>query len=76
MSNTFTKTIFDCDTNTTITVQMDAAEIADVLARRVAEEEAASAAEAKAVADAEAKAALLERLGITEEEAALLVGGN
>lgn len=36
-------------------------------------------AEAKAEADAEAKAkrqALLERLGITEEEAKLLLGGN
>jgi hypothetical protein len=31
-------------------------------------------ADAKVKADAEAKAALLERLGITEEEAKLLVG--
>jgi hypothetical protein len=31
-------------------------------------------ADAKAKADAEAKAALLERLGITEEEAELLLG--
>ena len=35
-----------------------------------------AAAEAEALAKAEAKAALLERLGITEEEAQLLLGGN
>lgn len=38
-----------------------------------AEEEAQLAAEAEAQA---AKAALLEKLGITEEEARLLLGGN
>jgi multidrug resistance efflux pump len=45
-----------------------------------AQYEAAQAANAAAVAAAEAKAAqkaaLLERLGITEEEAQLLLGGN
>ena len=35
-----------------------------------------AAAEAEALAKADAKAALLERLGITEEEAQLLLGGN
>lgn len=36
---------------------------------------AAAAAEAKAAADAAARAALLDRLGITEDEARLLIGG-
>lgn len=39
-----------------------------------AEQEANAQAEAKAKAQSEAKAALLERLGITEEEAKLLLG--
>ena len=43
------------------------------LAKDVAEREAIEAAEAKAAA---AKAALLARLGITAEEAQLLLGGN
>lgn len=42
-------------------------------AKVAAEENAKAAAEAKAKAD---KAALLDRLGITAEEAALLLGGN
>jgi hypothetical protein len=43
------------------------------LAKDVAEREAIEAAEAKATTD---KAALLARLGITAEEAALLLGGT
>jgi len=43
------------------------------LAKEVAEREAIEAAEAKAATD---KAALLARLGITAEEAQLLLGGN
>lgn len=41
-----------------------------------AEQEAKAEAEANAKAQAATKAALLERLGITEEEARLLLGGN
>ncbi len=43
------------------------------LAKEVAEREAIEAAEAKAATD---KAALLARLGITAEEAQLLLGSN
>lgn len=54
----------------TIEREANADEIAEFKADEAAAVLAASEAEAKATA----KAALLERLGITEEEAALLVG--
>jgi hypothetical protein len=41
-----------------------------------ADQEAAAAQAAAEAAKAEQKAALLERLGITAEEAQLLIGGN
>lgn len=49
-------------------------EIAQREADAAAAAEALAAVEAKAVADAAVRAAVLERLGITEDEAALLVG--
>jgi len=46
----------------------------DELAQYKIDEAAALAKQAEADAKAEAKAALLQRLGVTEEEAALLLG--
>jgi hypothetical protein len=46
----------------------------EILALREAEVEAKAASEAEAEAKATQKAALLERLGITEDEAKLLLG--
>ena len=48
------------------------AEVAQIEARHAEAETQAEAAEAKQVA----RQALLDRLGITEEEAVLLLGGN
>ena len=47
---------------------------AEELAQEAAEIEARAQAEVEAEARAEAKAALLEKLGITEDEARLLLG--
>ena len=64
--------IVNAETGEEILRDMNAAELTQ-LAKEVAEREAIEAAEAKAKAD---KAALFAKLGITEEEAVLLLGGN
>jgi len=68
------KTIIDCESNEVIERELNA----DELAQQEADELAIAKAEAevKALEDAKAKAKaeLLERLGITEEEAKLLLG--
>ena len=68
-----TKLIINCETGETVERELNAEEIA----QQTIDE--ANSAEAKAIADAEAeakttaKAALLEQLGITEEQAKLLL---
>jgi hypothetical protein len=74
MSDTPTKVIVDCSTGITEVVPLTAEEIADLETARLAAEDQRVAAEAKAAAKAEAKAALLDKLGITAEEAQLLLG--
>lgn len=59
-------------TNAIIEREMNAEELAQLEADKAADE---VKAQAKAEAEA-AKAALLAKLGITEEEARLLLGGN
>ena len=73
MSDTPTKVIVDCSTGITEVVPLTAQEIADMETARVAAEDQRAAAEAEAAAKAQAKAALLDKLGITAEEAALLL---
>lgn len=64
--------IHNTETNKITTREMNAEELAQWEADKAqAEAEAQAKAEAKA-----AKTALLEKLGITEEEAKLLLGGN
>lgn len=67
-----TVTEFDVLTQTTIVREMNDKEFASHEAF-LAEQ---AAREAEAAAKAAQRAALLERLGITEEEAQLLLGGN
>ena len=74
MSDTPTKVIVDCSTGITEVVPLTAEEIADLETARLAAEDQRVAAEAEAAAKAEAKAALLDKLGITAEEAAILLG--
>jgi hypothetical protein len=64
--------IHDLSTDEVIDREMNDAEFAQYEAEQTANAENIVAAEAKAAQ----KTALLERLGITEEEAQLLLGGN
>ena len=73
MSDTPTKVVVDCSTGITEVIPLTAAEIADLETARVAAEDQRKAAEAEAAARAEAKAELLDRLGITADEAKLLL---
>jgi hypothetical protein len=61
--------IYDCKTNETIEREMNDSEFAQYQA----DQAAFIAQKAKAETKAEAKAELLERLGITEDEAKLLL---
>lgn len=69
--------VVEIDAATGTVVERDFTE--EELAQRVADAEAAALAEMEAEADRQAKAAaraaLLDRLGLTEEEAALLLAG-
>lgn len=71
--------IHDLETNEVIDREMNDAEFAQYEVDQLAELERIQAKEELAAAEAtkaEQKAALLERLGITAEEAQLLLGGN
>ena len=57
-------------------IELTAEEIKDIQERQELAAIRNAAAEAEAQVKAEAKATLLAKLGITEEEAALLLGGN
>lgn len=63
------KRIINCENNEVIERELTEEEIA----QQTIDEVVIQAAQAEAQAKAEAKAALLERLGITEEEAKLLL---
>lgn len=69
-----TKIIVNCETGETLEVELTAEEIAQREADAKAAAEAKAAEDADKAAKAAEKAALLERLGITAEEATLLLG--
>ena len=73
MSDTPTKVVVDCSTGLTEVIPLTEQEIADLETARLAAEDQRKAEEAEAAAKAEAKAALLDKLGITEDEAKLLL---
>jgi hypothetical protein len=66
------KLIINCETGETVERELNAEE----LAQQVIDEAQISAAQAAAATKAATRAALLTRLGITEEEARILLGGN
>lgn len=77
MAETLTKTIVNCETGETTIEPLTAEEIADLEAMRAKAEEEEEAAKAEAEAKAAAKASALAKLatlGLTEEEAAAIVG--
>jgi hypothetical protein len=69
-----TKIVVDCSTGEVSEIELTAEEVAQREADAKAFAEAKAAEDADKAAKAADKAALLERLGITEEEAALLLG--
>ena len=73
MSDTPTKVIVDCSTGITEVVPLTVEEIADLETARLAAEDQRVAAEAEAAAKAAAKEQLLNKLGITADEAKLLL---
>jgi hypothetical protein len=68
-----TKIIVDCSTGVVTEIELTAEEVAQREADAAAYAAQKEQEEADALVKAEAKAALLERLGITAEEAALLL---
>jgi hypothetical protein len=64
----------NCTTGETSVIELTDAEIAEFEATKAKAQADRLAAEAEAAEKATAKAALLERLGITADEAALLLG--
>jgi hypothetical protein len=68
-----TKLIINCETKEQIEVELTDEEIAQLEADQAKAEAEKAAKEAEDAAKAEAKAELLDRLGITAEEAKLLL---
>jgi len=68
-----TKVIVDCSTGETTEVELTAEEIADQETARVAAEAERVERQAQQAANAILKAEILDRLGITEAEAKLLL---
>jgi len=68
-----TRIEIDCSTGIETIIELTDAEVAEMEAAAKQAEKDRKAEEAQAKADATAKAALLEKLGITAEEAALLL---
>lgn len=73
MTDTPMKVVVDCTTGEQSVVPLTAEELAQLEADRAAYAKAEAEAQAKAEADAIAKAELLAKLGITEEQAKLLL---
>lgn len=73
MTDTPMKVVIDCMTGEQSVVPLTAEELAQLEADRAANAKAEAEAQAKAEADAIAKAELLAKLGITEEQAKLLL---
>ena len=68
-----TRIEIDCSTGIESIIELTDAEVAEMAAQAAIAEELKAEADAKTEADATAKAALLEKLGITADEAKLLL---
>ena len=73
MSETLTKIVVDCSTGVVAEIPLTGEELAQREADAAAAAAAKAEADAQAAEAAEAKAALLTKLGITEDEAKLLL---
>ena len=74
MSDTPTKVVVDCSTGITEVIPLTEQEIAELEIARQAAEDQRQAAEAEAAAKAEKRQEILDRLGLTADEAKLLLG--
>jgi hypothetical protein len=74
MSEVLTKIVVDCTTGVVAEIPLTGEEIAQREADAAQAESDRVAAEAEAIAKATQKAELLAKLGITEDEAKLLLG--
>lgn len=74
MTETLTKVVVDCSTGTQEVVPLTAAEIAELEAAADKAEADRKAAEEEAAAKEAARKAILDKLGLTAEEAAVLLG--
>ena len=68
-----TRVEINCTTGEVLEIELTDAEVAEMAAQAAIAEQEMADQEAVAAVRAEAKAALLDRLGITAEEAALLL---
>jgi hypothetical protein len=68
-----TRVEINCTTGEVLEIELTDAEVAEMAAQAAIAEERKAEEEAEAAAKATAKAALLDRLGITADEAALLL---
>jgi hypothetical protein len=68
-----TRIEIDCSTGIESIIELTDAEVAEMAAQAAIAEQQKAEADSKAEADAQAKAALLEKLGITADEAKLLL---
>jgi hypothetical protein len=71
-----TKLIINVETSEVTERELNADELAQQAADEAAAQAIQAAAQAEAAAKESARQALLSRLGITQEEAQLLLGGN
>jgi len=74
MADTPTKVVVDCSTGITEVIPLTQEEIAELEIARIAAEDQRKAAEAEAAAKAEQRQEILDRLGLTADEAKLLLG--
>ena len=74
MADRPTKLIVDCSTGVVEEVELTEEELAQREADRIAFEAAEAAREAEAAEKAARRAEILERLGLTEDEAKLILG--
>ena len=69
-----TKVVVDCSTGISEVIELTDLEVSEMAAAAAIAEQQRAEREAEEAAKATAKAALLKKLGITAEEAALLLG--
>ena len=74
MADTLTKVVVDCSTGSTEVIPLSEQEIADLEIARVAAEGQRKAQAREAAAKEAKRQEILERLGLTAEEAAILLG--